>query len=376
MEWGQLYLIALTVIVLIFLVYYFFVLNVDTRSYFQYLYKLNVDVVNENLMKLLNANSIVNLPNINIITNNPEIDDMQKCKQGAIFMGTDPSYDYTSNCFNTCGSSGKVIHVDSDTERYSNGEKLKPGYWCVINDVYCNFNTGYVIATINSVTCRSKYPHMFGGEAADRIVACRNEFSPSNGSQLWDYYMNEAVDPLTVKMSHENETLDDGSYRFKCKFSDDDFGNLYIAHPHDRFQPITDVCIDKVWRASREAHVVYERDGEWKCECGDFEYTRIKHEDENDPKSTCTSCYFEINDKEYRVPRECFTINSNFTDAGNKLPCQGEKFTRMGNFCETLHLVLEKVTILPEPYYFRIPMPFIPVEIAQNKLEHTWSRFK
>lgn len=340
---SKIYLFIITIIICFVIIFYFSLLDVNIKDYTQYLLKTKISLLNDSISKLLNANAIVNLPIINIVTNNPEIDNLQKCKNGAIFLGDDASADYRKQCLTTCGSTGKVIEITEDDERYANGTKLTPGFWCIVNDVNCNTKTGYVVATINSVVCRTKYPNMFGGSEASTITACSDEAFPSTGSVLWDYANNERVNPLTVQMSNEDETLPDGSFRFRCKYLDDENGNYYLENPLNRFHPMTDPCNKTIYRAHRDVKTILNKDS-WYCDCGDFDTTRVKHKIENDIKSTCTSCFYDTSIPNIQYPYNCFTVNSLYSSVSNTLPCKKTKFTVQGNLCDTGNLEVTNFT--------------------------------
>ena len=341
---GGLFLVVISIIIIFVIIYFFTLATIDVQGYWDYVAKLNLQLLNQNIASLLNGNALVNLPNINLVTNNPEIEEQQNCRNGAIYMGPADGDDYTQQCFNTCGNQGQLIEISDNDEYYSNGLKLNVGIWCVIQRAECNMKTGYVVATVNSVLCRTKYPNLFGGVNAAVITACNNEAFPSTGSVLWDYLRNEAVNPLTIQMTDEDEQLPDGSYRFQCKYSDDEFGNQYIPHPLNRFHPMRDLCNKTILQAARSVGVKITNKS-WYCDCGDFDITRVKNQDPNDPQSTCTSCYLNIDPvtKTYQAPYRCTTLAAPYNMVTTDLPCNPYKFTRPGNLCDQLTLKIQQL---------------------------------
>ncbi|UBZ25599.1 PIF-2 [Carcinus maenas nudivirus] len=340
---GKYYLLGLSMIIIVILIIYFVVLKVNPTEYFNYLLKLNSNVMNEKLMQLNNANTLYNLPNVTLQTNNTDIDNLVDCKNKIKYIGS-----YTDNnatldtyrnlCKNTCGGAGELIMAQTDTDYVYNNEFVKAGIYCTVDPVPCNMNTGYAVATVNSVKCNSKYPKMFGGPSASNIIACNDEKYPSTGSVLWDYANNEKVDPLTVVMTDEDEKLPDGSYRFRCKFNETLNGNPYIEHPLDRFHPITDKCNDMIYKADYSVHAnITETD--WSCDCGDFDVTRVKHLDENDTKSICTSCYRSKNNNIYKIPYICFKEQSPYSLPKINQPCI--EYDTPGNSCNTIDLKID-----------------------------------
>ncbi|XP_047984694.1 uncharacterized protein LOC125225160 [Leguminivora glycinivorella] len=231
-------------VLIFFILYYFTLLNVNTSDYFTYLSKNKVSLFNESLAQLLNANSITNIPAVNLITKNQEIITAQHCRDGPIYMGT---------------------------EYYVNDKLISSGVWCTLKTVDCNMKTGYVVSGVNGVVCKSKYPDMFGGNDASTVVACNNEDYPSTGSVLWDYLYNERVNPETITMT-KDELLADGSFRFRCKFSQDANKNQYIEHPANRFHPIVNPCTKSIFAASLDVKLV-KTPSTWHCDCGDFDKT-------------------------------------------------------------------------------------------------------
>ena len=229
-------------------------------------------------------------------------------------------------------------------EYYSNGVKLTEGSWCVIDSVPCNTKTGYVVATVNSTLCKSKYPNMFGGPSATTVVACNNEYYPATGSILWDNLRNEAVDPLTINMAREDEMLSDGTYRFSCKYNEDINGNNYIPHPLNRFHPIRDPCKNTIYKASVDVKAVVTP-MDWFCDCGNYAKTRVKNLDQENLKSTCTSCIKTVDPSTntITVPFNCFNLNSSYKAAREMLPCISSKFTEHGNLCLTMDLHIKEV---------------------------------
>ena len=342
---GFFYFLTLSIIIVLILITQYISLNVDPQEYFNYLKKTNSDLLNKKMTNLINANTLENLPNISLVTDNSEIKDLQKCKQGATFMGPlMEENSYLKQCKKKCGGNGIVINIDNETEYYSNGIKLTEGSWCIIESVPCNSKTGYVVATVNSTLCKSKYPNMFGGPSATTVIACNNENYPATGSILWDNMRNEPVNPLTINMSHEAETLSDGSYRFTCKYNDDINGNNYIPHPLNRFHPIRDPCKKTIYKASVDVKVILTST-DWFCDCGTFSKTRVTNIDKANSKSTCTSCLNKSDPSTdtVTVPFNCFTLNSSYKDASEMFPCTSSKFTEHGNLCSTLDLHIKEL---------------------------------
>ncbi|UVX94868.1 PIF-2 [Callinectes sapidus nudivirus] len=337
---GRVYLLFFSILIIIILIVYFVTLKVDPTEYFNYLLDSKLSAMNEKLMQLKNANTIYNLPEVSLQTNNENIENLINCKNTIKLMGPYTEDEntlkkYRNICKNTCGGSGQLIMVENLYDYVYDKEFVNPGVYCSVDPIPCNHNTGYVVATVNGTTCNSKYPRMFGGVSATDVIACNNEKNPSTGSILWDYANNEIVDPLTVQMTNEDETLPDGSYRFRCKFGETSNENPYIANPVDRFHPMADKCNDSIHRADYSVHAKIT-DTDWFCDCGDFSITRVKNLNEGDPKSICTSCYREIKDNKLQTPYMCFNLDSPFTATKKYAPCL--EYSRPGNPCNTIEV--------------------------------------
>lgn len=324
---GSVYMIVFSIALIFIIIFYFSLFDIDISQYTRYLLDSNSDLYNKPLMELLMGNTLVNLPNIIINTNDEYINSLQECENKAIYMGVDDGTNYLDICKNKCGGVGELYTIYDTDEFYQDGEKLIPGVYCILNPPDCNLKTSYVIATVNSRVCRSKFPNLFGGEAGSIITACNDEKYPATGSVLWDYANNEAVNVNTINMTHEDETLEDGSFRFRCKYTETANGNPFIENPISRFHPIDDVCNRTIYRASYDVHAVVNPT-DWYCECGDFSTTRVKHLNESDPKSTCTSCYAEVSVtneklgyKEAKIPYLCFNQASSWQDGIKQQPC-------------------------------------------------------
>lgn len=328
----------LLVLVVLVTLYTFALINPGPRDHFQYVLSQTEKFANEALVKLNNANSLVNLPNVNFETTNAELVRFQHCKDAAQLLGTQPSANYTKQCYGICGADGSVLEVTEGVEYYHQGVRLSPGFWCIVNPVSCNLNTSYVVATIGGSTCRSKFPNLFGGPDGGRIVACNDEVNPATGSILWDNASNEAVDAATVKMTHEDERLADGSFRFVCHYAKDRHENAYIPHPLNRFHPVENVCTRSVFRATDQVKLITEATT-WRCDCGDATQTHVQNINPANPQSPCSSCYAALAaeglDRPSRLPHLCFNIGSSYKAVFEQNPCAADQFTRGGSECST-----------------------------------------
>lgn len=370
-------MVIVSLVLIFVIIFYFSLFNIKIEEYIKYVLALKEDAYNEPLLDLLQGNTLVNLPNVQIVTNDEYITNLQECKQNAVYMGPDNGSDYLDTCKTKCGGVGELMVIGPEDEYYQDSSKLEPGVYCTLNPPQCNLNTSYVLATANSTVCRSKYPNMFGGPTGGYITACNNEIFPSTGSVLWDYSNNEQVYPNTVVMSHEDEKLPDGSYRFRCKFSETASGNPYIPNPVNRFHPLEDKCNKTIYRADYSVHANVT-DTSWDCDCGSYETTRVKHLDENNIQSTCTSCFFEstvIDEakgyKKAKIPFLCFNQNSVWKLALQVPPCVD--LPANGNTCGQVTLDYKQGLYEVNGNYHHYPEDyggytndFLPIDINES----------
>lgn len=305
---------------------------------------MQTKLYNGPLQSLLNGSGINNIPLLNIMSTNPAVSQANNCSKGPVYIGSQIATDM--DCIQTCvNDSAKVTNVlDGETVAFNN-TLLRPGAHCFIGPrPECNMKTSYALMTVNSVTCVSKFPRLFGGDLGTEIVACNNKniYDPNN--VLWDYKSNEAVNPWTTTIIDTDEQLNDGSFRFRCKFDGEDYrGNKYIPHPKDRFHPIINYCASLIYRAHPDVKTIFQTDDTFACDCGDEQETRVKHMYADNPSSQCASIQYKVESlvgdkKRVTLPYKCFTLFSTLAEVGSSPPCPEDLFTRQGNQVSSVSL--------------------------------------
>lgn len=353
--------IFLSFIVFLIIIYITCFIRIDFKKYFEYLKTINSELINHNIAKLLNADTLNNLPYINIITNNDELNQFRQCNINPIKLA---ELDNTENidetkfltpCYNHCGNSASVVIVKDGDEIYADKTLLTPGIWCMNELPKCNTKFSSFYATATGVTCRSKFPNIFDNSGYN-IIAC-NDNIYNKDNILWDYKNNRAVDDDT-NITDENELLDSGLFRFRCKFGFDDRENQIIEHPLNRFMPLSDPCIYNVYAASTDAHTNYKVNDNkiigYECDCGNFHDTRLKNK--TTKFSTCTSCILDknVNIKTYEdfsvygVPHNCFTMNSFVNYSIKNSPCPPTQFISSKNNCTLINIDVNTKNKSPE----------------------------
>lgn len=362
---GILY-VAILCILIIYVIYLLLYFSFD-RDIREQNEKLAVKLKNHKIEALINGSGINNIPNLNLVSMNPAVTKANKCSNGPVYIGT---FGTDADCIRTCANaSASVLNVDAHDTFIFESAVLQPGAHCQIGPrPMCNMRTSYALMTINSVVCRSKYPELVGGPTGATIVACnnRNIYDPKN--TLFDYKENKNFSPLTTDFTDVDERLSDGSFRFRCKFSGVDVRtNRVIESPFNRFHPAENYCAGLINGAHPSVKTVYLEDG-IRCDCGNFNDTRVKNIDPNDKGSQCSNIALEtktvLKDKHtITVPYRCFTLHSPIDDVGRYLPCPKDQFTRNGSRLSsvTIPYTQNHLAIIEHPSYDKLDGGYVGI---------------
>lgn len=296
------------------------------------------------VQQLLNGASVGNIPTLRLETVVPELNRAVDCGLGPVYLGERVASD--ADCVRVClNGSATAINVPAgDTSYRFDSVVLRPGAHCRIGPrLECNPRTTYVLMTINAVSCRSKFPNLIGGETGANVIACNNQTIQDPQNQLWDYGENRPVDVLRTRILAEDERLQDGSFRYRCRFLGlDARRNKYIEHPLNRFHPYPNYCARELYAAHPDVTTRYDADRKtFVCECGDPGKTRVFNRNPDNPASVCvferyTDTVTARNRHVMGVPYRCFTLYSPLSDVGRLLPCHDEMFTRLGGQLATI----------------------------------------
>ncbi|ATY70204.1 pif-2 [Tomelloso virus] len=333
---GTIFIIILCILVVFAMylfMYYGFDKNLATQNE-----ELAVKLADNKIQSLLNGSGINNIPNLNIISTNASVTTANACGKGPVYIGSTGT---DHDCIRTCAnSSATVINVaDGETYIYESA-LLQTGASCVIGArPQCNMKTSYAMMTINSVVCRSRFPNIVGGPLGTTLVACNNKQITDPQNYLWDYKNNKKFDPLSTTITDEDEVLNDGTYRFRCKFNGYDIRqNQYVQHPNNRFQPFRNYCASGIYAAHPNVKTVISEDGSsYTCDCGTYSETRVRNIEPSDKSSQCADVYRHndtggVNSRQIMVvPYKCFTLYSPLDDVGKYFPCPNDQFTREGS---------------------------------------------
>lgn len=338
--WADCLIVGLMVALILYLAYTTLLYKFDAVSIAALDDKTLEKLRNAKTQALLNGSGINNIPGLDIRTTNPAIAIANSCADGPVYYG--PEDATNADCVRLCANaSATVLHVtDEDRSSYVfESAVLRAGSHCRIGPrPECNMKTSYALMTVNSVTCRSKFPRLVGGPTGTTIVACNDQSIQDPQNILWDYKSNVKFNPFTTTALDEDERLPDGSFRFRCRYGGvDDRRNLYQEHPTDRLHPVRNYCAGEIFAAHPAVRTVFSADGKtFTCDCGNVQDTRVEHMYPDDPSSVCIHASYKITHDVrqrfiMRVPYRCFTMFSRITDAGKYLPCPADLFTRNGS---------------------------------------------
>lgn len=283
---------------------------------------------------------------------------------------SDKQFADISDCVNLCQNEHvTLLNAGSKSNIFYDNFKLKPNTnYCLLKDenenghISCNQNTTTTMLTVNSHTCKSRFPNLFGGPTGDQIVACSDKLINDPANILWDNSVDsQVVDPASLaNLFDEDEKLpatplqdtdytnhnDKVRYRFTCKwFGTDELGNNYISHPVNRFKPMRNWCasrIASVPAGSVSTKWTYDKAGnlvDYLCDCGDPAITRLQNSVPGEFHSQCIPVSTAIqlatsatkNRKLINYSYPCFTVNSPITALTQYLPCNSDIFNRPPN---------------------------------------------
>ena len=292
------------------------------------------------LQSLLNGFGINNIPKLNIISNNQGVVTANRCAVAPVRVG-DNITDFTdADCVRTCSnSSAHLLTIATGENAIYQSSLLDKGAYCMIGPrPECNMRTTTALITVNSVTCVPRYPKLFGGEYGNKVIACNNRVIHDTRNALWDRKTNDRVDPYTVELTSEEELMPEGQPRFYCRYNGmDEHNNKYVENPINRFQPIKNYCTEMLYGAHPDIKMLIADDGNsFRCDCGDFNVTRVKNMYPDEPSSQCSPHQFsdvEVlkSKRKMTVPYRCFTVNSPITEVARYPPCPPDRFTEHGS---------------------------------------------
>lgn len=316
---------------------------------------------------LLNTNGINNIPGINLITTNLSVAKAADCANSPINIGATGS---VSDCVRLCADSNtKLIHVTEFDEIYYNSNRLQTGNNCILGErPACDMQTTIALMTISSIICKPKFPNIVAGPVGTTVVACNNRTINDPENVLWDYKYNVKFDPLSTTIQSEDELLQDGNYRFRCKFNGrDERHNTYQQHPYNRFHPVKNYCANLIYGAHPDVKTIYDASSNsLVCDCGDKTQTRVQNLIPGDKSSQCSD---KINTtrtvvkekQELTIVHPCFTLFSPLGDVGKYLPCSDtNQFVKQGSQTESIKVEYmfidnNREVVIEHPQYAKMP---------------------
>lgn len=331
-SWFAVIYTLLLIAILIFVLYVCFYYSFDYSKIKDIIRKISEKLQSSNLQSLLNGSGIHNIPKLNIITSNAAIKQISDCASGPVYIGPDGT---KSDCVKICANSNaSLINIDKSDSYIFESKILHPGAHCILGPPpECHTNTTHVMLSVGQNTCKPRFPNMIGGQTGTSIVACNNSRIDDPSNVLWDNKYNQIVDPFSTYINDEDELMPDGSYRFTCKFNGIDMQqNKYIENPFNRWHPLENYCAHLMYAAHPSVKPIFnENKTAFRCDCGNFEETRVKNLNPDDETSPCApiQTYIEDDIKERKIAhfaRKCFNVFSSINDVGSMFPCPQEQF--------------------------------------------------
>lgn len=327
------------------------------------------------LQNLLNGSDINNIPRLNIVSASHSVTAANNCSRGPVYLGSTGN---DADCVRLCAnSSASAIRVRPGETYVNDSSVLRTGVHCVLGEPpQCNMRTSYAMMTVNSITCRSKFPRLVGGPFGTTVVACNNRLYNDQRNVLWDRRYQRPFDPLSTVVTDEDELLADGKPRFSCVFNGlDDRGNRYVRHPVERYHPTRNWCARHIYRAHPSVTTRYNLNkGTAVCDCGDPKVTRVRNMIPDDPSSPCVDIQRTVKQdvkdrKILTLPYNCFTLFSTLDDVGRYLPCPSGQFTRQGSQMSSVQIPFSTNTdaLIEHPLYGEFK-PDPKVDLAVGRL--------
>lgn len=322
----------------------------------------------DSFVKLLNTSGINNIPGINLITTNLNVAKAANCATSPINIGSSGT---VADCVRLCANSNtNLINVSENEDIFYNSTKLQSGNNCILGErPQCDTQTTIVLMTLNSITCKPKFPNIVAGPLGTTVVACNNRIINDPQNILWDYKYNVKFDPLSTTIQSEDELLQDNNYRFRCKFNGlDERNNKYQEHPYNRFHPVKNYCANLIFAAHPDVKTIYDiKKNSLVCDCGDITETRVSNLIPDDKSSPCSDKISSVRTvvkqkQELSLVHKCFNLFSPISDVGKYLPCSDStQFTKEGSQTETIKIPfrpnndLDTDIAIEHPIYEKLP---------------------
>lgn len=208
--------------IIILYIYVFFINSIKTIYY----------LLNDNKNIILNKN----IDKIVSYSENIEIDNVieKKCNNHVIKLTNE-----SVNCETLCGNN--YIKKKINNEKNTGG--LDDGVYCIPRHLdKCHMYAGIILKTNDNWDCISKYPRIFGGPNANKILACDGTLIENKINGQINTYVDEIPHNLIIHDDPETETINNNFFRFVCPVKYDGMNNLYISNDISRLNMIRNKC--------------------------------------------------------------------------------------------------------------------------------------
>lgn len=172
------------------------------------------------------------------------IDDVENeinCAAG-LFLSEDDLETY--DCSTQCKSKDyEFKYIDPKLNLVLGSKRFAGSYCMPLDCARCNLSTGRLLNFGSGFTCISKYPTLFGGTGATRIIGCNGLLTDRKTNTNFEMFIT------SDKIINADEKLADGTFRYVCTDQKDLMENTLITLPPslgDRFELIKNFCLSMI----------------------------------------------------------------------------------------------------------------------------------
>lgn len=277
------------------------------------------------------------LPTVRFNTELGTINDGEnKCFSVPVYVGSDnmPGFDCTA----LCDDPSALYFFVGEYDRFVvNGQLLTRGGYCTTNSLprNCNRETSVVLHSLNQWSCIAEDPRYFAGTQNMVQVAGRqhaDKIAPGQITRnvLFDRLLGMEVDVSrnTFRRDWDEMMPDNSGRRFEMRCNAlDERNNRMFVNPLNPIECLPNFCTNVV-----NVHPDVKPDFvNNRCDCGDFNVTRVRNIDLNDPSSICSGVFnrFDNDSLSFQIRVECNNLDMLLSNYNENAPlCPPSIFTQ------------------------------------------------
>lgn len=269
----QFFLVFVTLAVFVFLIWFPLEFTMKMRKY-----NLNLDYLKSGLNYRSDVTGLESTNVVGVV----ETTNLETSCQGGYFLSTENLRFF--DCSSLCKSSEYDFKYINPKFKLVLGSKRYGGSYCMPKDcAQCNLSTGRLINSGTGNVCVSKYPYLFGGRGATKIIGCKGRFLDTKLNKIYNHVISphKVIDPEEINQ--------DGSWRYKCVDELDDKKNRLINLPSfigNRWELVPNYCTSLIESGSNDFIPNFLVG---ICNCTTNNLLQITHY-KNDPTQPCSTC--------------------------------------------------------------------------------------